>query len=85
MTKTFNELIYEFKLNKSLNLIIIIDLSQQFKLIKIDVIDIINFAQMNQKFHYNCHYQLMYFKRNDKVFLKLHHDYSISIVNVKFN
>ena len=83
--KTFNELIYEFKFNKSLNLIIIINLSQQLKLIKIDAIDIISFAQMNQKFYYDRYYQFMYLKRDDKVFFKLYYDYSISTVNVKFD
>ena len=42
--KIFNKLTYEFKLNKSLNLIIITNLSQQLKFIKIDIIDVINFA-----------------------------------------
>ena len=43
--KTFNKLVYEFKFNKSLNLIIIINLSQ-FIFIKINVIDAICYERI---------------------------------------
>ena len=58
---------------------LITDLSQQNYIeVKIKVVDAISFTQMHQKFHYTRKHQLIYFKKDNKILLRLHKDYFIS-------
>ena len=76
--KSSNEISYEFSFNKRLNLLVL-NLSQQDYIeIKVKVIDVISFAQINQKFHYNHKHQFIYFKKKNKIFLHLYKNYFIS-------
>ena len=76
-TKSLNEIFYGFKPNRSLDLLAT-DLPQQNHVkARVKTVDAISFAQMHQKFHYDRKHQPMYFKKGDKVLLRLHKGYSI--------
>ena len=76
-TKSLNEISYGFKPNKPLDLLTT-DLSQQNHIkARVKTIDAISFAQMHQKFHYNRKHQPIYFKKENKVLLRLHKGYFI--------
>ena len=53
------------------------DLPQDHAIARVEAADAISFAQMHQKFHYDRKHQPMYFKKGDKVLLRLHKGYSI--------
>ena len=75
--KSPNEIAYGFVLNKGLDLLAS-DLPQQdHARARVEAADAISFAQMSQKFHYDRKHQPMYFKKGDKVLLRLHKGYSI--------
>ena len=71
-------MIYEFILNTILNLFNIIN-ALKFLYIKISIKDAIVFININIKYYYDKHYQLMFLKINDYAFLHLHIKYNISI------
>ena len=75
-TKSPNELSYGFRLNKALDLITPSELPHH-AMARIEAADAISFAQMSQKFHYDRKHQPMYFRKGDKVLLRLHKGYSI--------
>ena len=76
--KSPNELAYGFRPNRPLDLASSSELPQQvFATARIEAADAISFAQMSQKFYYDRRHQPMYFKRGEKVLLRLHKGYSI--------
>ena len=75
-----NELIYEFKINDTLNMLT--DLSfenySQLRQIKRDDVDVaMTFVSAFSKARYDEIHRTMKFKIDDKVYLRLHHDYTI--------
>ena len=80
ITKTSShELIYEFKLSTDLNLVINI-LNSSFFNVHIDVQEVIAFAAMSMKKHYDKKHILKFFSLDDKITLCLHKKYIISLI-----
>lgn len=67
-----------FQPNRTLELTVSSQLPQQaHATARIEAADAINFVQMSRKFHYDRKHQPMYFKKGDKVLLRLNRYYSI--------
>ena len=76
--KSPNELSYGFQPSRVLDLTVLSTLLQQaYTIVRIEVANAISFAQISQKFYYNRKHQPMYFKKGDKVLLRLYKGYSI--------
>ena len=50
-------------------------------IIKLKVVDVIIFDQMNAKFYYDRKHEFMFMKQDDYAFFKLHKSYNISSTN----
>lgn len=81
ISKTSNEIFYEFTFNKSLNLVqqdnIII--KKEFSQERTKAKDAIFWININYKIHYDRKHTSMFLKVENWVLIKLHHDYNISI------
>ena len=93
-----NEIVYEFSSIQAMNLwkfftnqsaFVVVDnfsLKNNRLITRQKIVDIIIFAQMNVKFHYDRKHQFMFMKQEDYALIKLHKKYNISsIINRKYN
>lgn len=76
ISKTPNEIAYDFSPHKPLDLLSNPLLSITFQA-RSDVTDAISFALANQKVHYDRKHQLLFMKVGDWAVLRPHKDYSI--------
>ena len=76
-SKTSNEIVYGFPLNKSLDLLAHTSSLPQQAQVRVEAADVISFAQAQQKHYYDCRHQSIYFKEGNKVLLRLYKGYSI--------
>ena len=74
--KTSNKVIYNFTSNTALDLLYTIK-KLDFLRIRNSAKDVIDFANINVKYHYDRHYQPMFLKVGDYAFLRLHKGYNI--------
>lgn len=58
-----------------------LNLSHIRDIVRRDVVKVIDFVNVKAKMIYNDHHKLMTFNSKDKVFLRLHHEYSLSKKN----
>ena len=88
--KTFNEVSYDFTSTHSKNLLskFVANVSLTFssivyrfvqRIIRIEIIDAIVFAQMHVKYYYDKEHASIFMKIDDWTFLRLHKNYKISI------
>ena len=73
-----HELMYEFKLSTDLNLVMNI-LNSSFFSVHIDTQEVIAFAAMSMKKHYDKKHTSKFFSSDDKIILHLHKKYTISL------
>ena len=86
MSFTLNELVYDFQVRDTLKLLA--DLSvenlNRLRLIKREKAnDVIVFANAIVKTRYNSIYKIVKLREESLVYLRLHHNYSISNINLK--
>lgn len=74
-----NEIIYNFKFNQFLNLIIIFISELKSFAIRIKIVDVLIFININAKYDYDKHYKVMFFKKENFALLRLHENYNIFI------
>jgi hypothetical protein len=75
--KTFNELLYEITSHLSLN-IASNKTPESHNLLRKDVQNAINWAQMQNKAHYDRRHTSLFLKMSEWVLLRLHHEYFVS-------
>ena len=88
--RIFNEINFEFNslqvvdLRKSFanRFFFVVDRFFQSQLIRTKIVDLIAFAQMSVKYHYDRKHQFLFMKKNDYTLIRLHRDYKISIIDV---
>lgn len=73
--KFSNEIVYEFTLNKSLNLLVSKTIVNHER---IEIANAISWANMKYKYHYDRKHTSMFLKKEDWALIKLHKKYSIS-------
>ena len=76
--KTPNEVVYEFTPNTALDLLNTVN-SPEFLSTRTAAKDVIAFANINTKYHYNRHYQSIFLKIEDYVYLRLYKGYNILV------
>jgi hypothetical protein len=88
---SLTELIYKFKIREKFDLIIF-DIPQIYKniieirsIIKQQTADVMTFANIIAKHHYDKRYKSLIFVSDDFVFLRFYNDYSLNIPNDKVN
>ena len=79
---SFNEIIYNFKIKNAL--IVVVDASQMSKNIfsqrlkyQQKIVDAIVFVNVKIKVYYNVKHQFIFFRFNDRVYLRLHQNYKL--------
>jgi hypothetical protein len=85
------KLMYEFKIREELDLIIS-DIPQIYEniietqsVIKQQIADVITFANITAKYHYDKRYKFLIFVSDDFAFLRFYNDYFLNIPNNKVN
>ena len=84
-----NELVYEFKINDTLNMLtkLLFEKYNQLRQIKRDDVEVVmTFANVLNKTRYDEMHKTLKFQIDDKMYLRLHHDYTIfELVNHKLS
>ena len=78
--KSSNEVLYEFKSKQSLNFVANI-LEFDISKTKIEIADAIIWSKLNQKRNYDKNHMSMFLKKESYVYLRMHHEYFISLSN----